>query len=94
MVKPRMRSMNWPELDAEHLVVNSKEMISLEERIISKGLPVESLMEQVGQRMACWLMQHKSMLKNGVFFLIGPGHNGGDGLVVARELALWSWSPC
>ncbi len=63
-------------------------MMSLEQQIIANGLPVESLMEKVGGAMANWLLKRDELLQKGVIVLIGPGHNGGDGLVVARELHL------
>lgn len=63
-------------------------MGSLEETLFSSGLPVAALMEKVGQAMAAWLLERPQLLTEGVLVLVGPGHNGGDGLVVARELHL------
>ncbi len=80
--------MTWPKVDADHLIVTAEEMASFEDQILSSGFPVEALMEKVGQAMAAWFRQHAELLENGVIVLIGPGHNGGDGLVVARELYL------
>ncbi len=80
--------MYWPNFDANHLLVTASEMSSLEERLLATGLPVASLMEKVGHGMVSWLLQEPDLLKDGVVVLVGPGHNGGDGLVVARELYL------
>ncbi len=80
--------MSWPQKDADHLLVSASQMNSLEHLLLSSGLPVASLMEKVGQSMASWFLQNSSLIENGVVLLIGPGHNGGDGLVVARELYL------
>ena len=80
-----MRKINWPNIDSDHLVVHSKQMSELENEMFSKGLPEESLMEKVGIKISQWLLSRKKLLKNGVIIFIGPGHNGGDGAVIARE---------
>jgi len=83
-----MNEINWPNLDSEHLIVYSKQMIEIERDAFSRGMPVEALMEKVGLRLTQWLLKRKNLIKNGVIVFIGPGHNGGDGAVVARELFL------
>ena len=83
-----MRKINWPNIDSDHLVVHSKQMSELENEMFSNGLPEESLMEKVGIKISQWLLSRKILLKNGVIIFIGPGHNGGDGAVIARELFL------
>ena len=80
--------MKWPQSDFNHLIVKANQMEALEQEILSSGLPVEALMEKVGQRMSRWLLTNSSLTDKGVIVLVGPGHNGGDGLVVARELFL------
>ena len=60
----------------------------LEEKLFSYGMPEEALMEKVGLRMKDWFMKNTEFLNDGVLVLVGPGHNGGDGLVLARELYL------
>ena len=57
-----------------------------------------ALMETVGQRMAEWCLQRPDRLAQGVLVLVGPGHNGGDGLVLGRKLlekgiAVRLWAP-
>ena len=56
--------------------------------MFSMGMPVEALMEKVGISISSWILDRQGLIENGAIFLIGPGHNGGDGLVVARELYL------
>ena len=63
-------------------------MAALEQRLFDSGMPVAALMEKVGLAMAAWLLARRDLLRHGVVVLVGPGHNGGDGLVVARELNL------
>ena len=63
-------------------------MAALEQRLFDSGMPVAALMEKVGLAMAAWLLARRELLRHGVVVLVGPGHNGGDGLVVARELHL------
>jgi hydroxyethylthiazole kinase-like uncharacterized protein yjeF len=82
-------------------------MGALEEELFASGLPVEALMEKAGLALARRLLQVPAVGGGaaaappggpGVLVLAGPGHNGGDGLVVARELHLAGipvqlWSP-
>ena len=63
-------------------------MGAAEQRLFDSGMPVAALMEKVGLAMAAWLLARRDLLRCGVVVLVGPGHNGGDGLVVARELNL------
>ena len=76
-------------------------MAALEEQLFASGLPVEALMEKAALsitaelRCSPWWRQ---LRQRGALVLVGPGHNGGDGLVVARELQLAGiavriWSP-
>ena len=95
------RTAPWPGRDGDHLLVSSAEMASLEERLFASGLPVQALMEKAALAVMarlrhddCWPW----LQRNGAVVLAGPGHNGGDGLVVARELQLAGiavriWSP-
>ena len=83
-----MKEIGWPTIDSKHLVVYSKQMLDLENEIFSQGMPQEALMEKVGIQISKWLLKRKFLLKKGVVVLIGPGHNGGDGAVIAKELFL------
>ena len=83
-----MKEIGWPTIDSKHLVVYSKQMLDLENEIFSQGMPQEALMEKVGIQLSKWLLKRKSLLKKGVIVLLGPGHNGGDGAVIAKELFL------
>ena len=75
-------------------------MAALEEQLFASGLPVEALMEKAALAVSRLLLeQHGERLgRHGALVLVGPGHNGGDGLVTARELHLAGistaiWSP-
>ena len=81
----------WPTRDSAHLLVSSAQMAALEEQLFASGLPVEALMEKAALGVAARLRQHDwwpQLCQRGALVLVGPGHNGGDGLVVARELQL------
>lgn len=76
-------------LDLNSLVVTAAQMQELEEQMFAAGLPVAALMEKAALRLGDRLQQlypQTGFKRVGV--LAGPGHNGGDALVVARELHL------
>ena len=83
-----MNEMGWPTIDSRKLIVNSKQMLIIEKEMFSEGMPQEALMEKAGIQISLWLLKRKQLLKHGITFVIGPGHNGGDGAVIARELFL------
>jgi ADP-dependent NAD(P)H-hydrate dehydratase / NAD(P)H-hydrate epimerase len=75
-------------------------MAALEQELFTSGLPVEALMEKAALGLTERLLAQCGTVlgQHGAVVLVGPGHNGGDGLVVARELALRGlavtlWSP-
>ncbi len=71
----------------DQFALTAEQMRQVEERVFSAGMPVAALMEKVGVKIA-WRVQQlyprSKFLRWGV--LVGPGHNGADALVVAREL--------
>ena len=90
----------WPGRDAEHLLVSGSQMAELERQLFASGLPVEALMEKAALAVSRRLLADHSqrLRRHGALVLVGPGHNGGDGLVIARELQLAGvatsiWSP-
>ena len=83
-----MNEIGWPTIDSKHLIVDSKQMLVLEKEMFSDGMPQEALMEKAGIQISRWLLKRKPLLKYGITVFIGPGHNGGDGAVIARELFL------
>jgi len=70
--------------------VTTAEMSELEHRAAEVGLPSEVLMENAGLAVARevkgWL---GSAARRRILILVGPGNNGGDGLVAARHLHDW-----
>ena len=83
-----MNEIVWPTIDSKHLIVDSKQMLIVEKEMFSDGMPQEALMEKAGIQISRWLLKRKPLLKHGITVFIGPGHNGGDGAVIARELFL------
>lgn len=70
------------------ILVSADEMRQIEGEMFSAGMPIPSLMEKVALKTTQKITELYS-LKNkkiSVGFIIGCGHNGGDGLVIAREL--------
>ncbi|MEO3704728.1 NAD(P)H-hydrate dehydratase [Trichormus azollae] len=81
----------------EQIVVTSAQMRDIEGRIFAAGMPVVALMEKVAGLISDRL---QVIIPKGrcVGILVGPGHNGGDALVVARELhfrgyQVWIYQP-
>ncbi|PZV15768.1 MAG: bifunctional ADP-dependent NAD(P)H-hydrate dehydratase/NAD(P)H-hydrate epimerase [Leptolyngbya sp.] len=69
----------------QQIVVTAAEMRQVEARIFAAGMPVAALMEKVAIAIAQRIAElYPAPMRVGV--LVGSGHNGGDGLVVAREL--------
>ena len=83
-----MNEIGWPTIDSKHLIVDLNQMMTLEKEMFSDGMPQEALMEKAGIQISKWLFKRKTLLKHGITVVIGPGHNGGDGAVIARELFL------
>lgn len=79
---------NRDRLDRLHqFVVTAEQMNQIESRVFAAGMPVPALMEKVGGLLVQWIRSHypyPTIQRIGI--LVGPGHNGGDALVVAREL--------
>ncbi|MBD2293671.1 NAD(P)H-hydrate dehydratase [Anabaena sphaerica FACHB-251] len=81
----------------EQIIVTSAQMRDIEGRIFAAGMPVAALMEKVAGLISDRL---QVIIPKGrcVGILVGPGHNGGDALVVARELhfrgyQVWIYQP-
>ncbi|MBD1935269.1 NAD(P)H-hydrate dehydratase [Trichocoleus sp. FACHB-69] len=71
----------------EQIVVTAQQMREIEGRIFAAGMPVAALMEKVAKLIASRIQELcPSTNTRRVGVLVGPGHNGGDALVVAREL--------
>jgi ADP-dependent NAD(P)H-hydrate dehydratase / NAD(P)H-hydrate epimerase len=76
-------------------VVSAQQMQDIESCLFANGMPVAALMEKVGgliARRIQALYPLDSFQSVGV--LVGPGHNGADALVVARELSLKRYQVC
>lgn len=68
-------------------IVTAEQMQAIEARLFASGMPVAALMEKVAGLITHQLLQWYPLSSTKrVGFLVGPGHNGGDALVVAREL--------
>lgn len=65
-------------------------MLEMEQRCAELGIPPETLMENAGLAVARGVKEWMGEVKGRhILLLIGPGNNGGDGLVVARHLHDW-----
>jgi NAD(P)H-hydrate epimerase len=67
-------------------MITVEEMRRLEERAFAAGITVEELMEKAGKLSAEEIEKHLGT-GNKVAVFVGPGNNGGDGLVAARYLS-------
>ena len=88
----------WPAADAAHLLVHPRQMQAVEQAMFNGGMPQAALMEKAALAVSRRVLELLSAAAPGwgrrqpVVVLIGPGHNGGDGAVVARELHMAGWS--
>ena len=73
----------------DQIAVTAEQMRQIEGQIFAAGMPVAALMEKAATLVAVRLQQQypRSQFPR-IGILVGPGHNGGDALVVARELHL------
>ena len=71
-------------------IVNVAQMQDIERRCAEEGLSTSELMDNAGLAVAKathnWL---EEVAEKRIVVLIGPGNNGGDGLVAARHLQEW-----
>ena len=65
-------------------ILTAAEMRAAEERAIKAGTTVETLMERAGRAAAEAVWRYAGPMP--ALVLCGPGNNGGDGYVIAREL--------
>ena len=71
-------------------ILTTEQMHQAEKECASAGLSTEALMENAGKAVAEEVGRILGTVVNQrVLFLIGPGNNGGDGLVTARHLQEW-----
>jgi hydroxyethylthiazole kinase-like uncharacterized protein yjeF len=69
-------------------VVTTEEMRRIEKAADAKGLSFATMMENAGRAVAeaCHKDQRMGPEERRILVLVGPGNNGGDGLVAARHL--------
>jgi ADP-dependent NAD(P)H-hydrate dehydratase / NAD(P)H-hydrate epimerase len=73
----------------ETAIVSAEQMRQIEEGLFEAGMPVAALMEKAAGLCSDRVFALYPLSAIGsVGVLVGPGHNGGDALVIARELYL------
>jgi NAD(P)H-hydrate epimerase len=68
-------------------VFSVAEMVTAEKAADAAGVSYDEMMETAGRRVAEAIMERTAVEDRHVFVLVGPGNNGGDGLVAGRYLA-------
>ncbi len=71
-------------------ILTVAEMVAAEAAAIAAGVEVEALMERAGAAAAAAIAERRPPGR--AVILAGPGNNGGDGYVVARQLAERGWT--
>lgn len=73
----------------ENVIVSAGQMQLIETQVFTAGMPVAGLMEKAARFCFERIKSLYPLPKNAsVGILVGPGHNGGDALIIARELYL------
>jgi NAD(P)H-hydrate epimerase len=67
-----------------HWILTAAAQHALDQASSAAGVPQDALMESAGAGAARWILDHHRSEQATI--LVGPGGNGGDGLVVARHL--------
>lgn len=81
--------MNQADEILEQVLVNAQQMRRVEEQLFANGMPVSALMEKAALLMSDRVQQLYPISQfRQIGILVGAGHNGGDALVIARELWL------
>ncbi len=71
-------------------IVTVEQMQEIEVAASKLGVTVDALMEKAGLAVADYAIQHLASPRGArVLALLGPGNNGGDGLVASRYLHQW-----
>ncbi len=71
-------------------IVTAQQMREIEDRAEAGGVSKDVLMENAGLAVAEYIRgQVRNLVGMTVVVLVGPGNNGGDGLVAARHLDAW-----
>ena len=76
--------------------LSSKAAAQLDADLMSSGaFSLDQLMELAGLSVASAVYKQypPTPAKNKLLVLVGPGNNGGDGLVASRHLKLWGYDP-
>jgi NAD(P)H-hydrate epimerase len=68
-------------------IVSTQQMQAAEKAADASGLSYDEMMENAGRAVAEVIETHFKVTGKHILILIGPGNNGGDGLVAARYLA-------
>ena len=76
-----------PRPELQPYLATADQMRQIEQRSFDAGMPVAALMEKVAGLLTRWMRdRYPASQCQTVGVLVGPGHNGGDALVMAREL--------
>ncbi|MEA3407849.1 MAG: NAD(P)H-hydrate dehydratase [Chloroflexota bacterium] len=70
-------------------VISTQQMGEIEEAANAAGLPYDTMMENAGKAAALAARKLLHSPSSHILVLVGPGNNGGDGLVAARYLHAW-----
>jgi NAD(P)H-hydrate epimerase len=71
-------------------IVNADQMREIESRATQLGVSIPQLMENAGLAVAQEIREWTGSVEGqAILVLVGPGNNGGDGLVAARHLHDW-----